>query len=233
MLTKGIEEGKMFQITVQPFTVFGYGLKMGPVLVRTPYAKLKAPEFSVSINKKSHYIDASLQITPHPTAITYALRYGKSLTKSLPLVGEKITLLPANFTRGAIRIQPFLWHYFGLSIQSPDGRWSKENSKWLQGPLKGYTGFSNAPDSIVLLWSQIDENVNPDTYMVSFKASDEIIPSNVLVKNSKETGSARIKIGSLRADTTYDFEIRNGDAKCDKTKSFQLSVKTKAKDIEP
>ena len=117
-------------------------------------------------------------------------------------------------------------------MQGDDGRWSQENFKWLRGPLQGYSGISNAPDSVTLFWSQIDQDTNPDTYLVSFKASDELTKSKILVRNENNLGYTRAQIGSLRADTMYDFEISKGDAKCDSLKKIGFSVKTMSKERE-
>ena len=214
---------------MQPFTAYGYGFKLGPVLVNTPTVRIEAPEFTVAVDENSITYDAILAIEPSQAANAYALRFGKGFAKSLPVRNEKVTLLSSDFTSGNIKIEPFLWHYFGLSMQSAVGRWSQERSKWLRGPLQGYTGFSNSPHSVTLLWSQIDPSENPDTYIVAFRATDDITKSEILVNNNKKLGFTRIKIGALRDDTMYDFEIRNGDANCDKRKRIKLSVKTKAK----
>ena len=186
----------------------------------------------VSIDKDSLHYEALLTVERPEQGKAYALRFGKSVTKSLPVIDEKVTLLSPNFSGGYIRIEPFLWHYFGLSVQGGDGRWSQENFKWLRGPLHGYSGISSAPDSVSLFWSQINRETNPDEYLVSFKASDEFTKSKILVRNENKLGYSRVQIGSLRGDTMYHFEVSNGDAKCDSLKKIRFSVKTMSKKRE-
>jgi len=229
VLTSGIEEGKTYRITVRPYTVFGYGPAIGPVFVKTPSSSITPPEFTVSLDSSSIHYDALLNITSDARGKAYALRFGYSMTKSLPILEEKLMLLPSTYSHGSVRIRPFLWHYFGLSVQGTDGRWSQENFKWLRGPLHGYTGFSTANDSVTLFWSPVDQNIKPDAYLVSFRASDELVKSRILVRNRSKLGYSRIKLGSLRDDTMYDFEIKGKDPKCDASKTIRLSVKTKPK----
>ena len=229
IVTKGVKAGRTYRITVQAFTTYGYSEEIGPVLVKVPSATIQPPDFAVQFDESSLSYDALLSIGPSKKVKGYAFRFGKSFTKSLPVINEKVVQLPADFTVGTVKIDPFLWHYFGVSAQGHDGRWSRENFQWLRGPQKGYTGFSSTPDSVVLLWSPIDQKFNTDYYVVSFKASDELVQSDISVHNDTTVGYARIKIGSLREDTVYDFEISNEGAKCDKWKTFNLSVKTKAR----
>ena len=232
LLTKGIKEGKTYRIKVLPFTIYGYGQVIGPVLVNTPFATISPPEFMVSVDKNSIHHEALLTLLTDGKGKGFALRYGKTVAKSLPVFEEQFTLLPSNFSSRKFKIEPFLWHYFGLSVQGVDGHWSRENFKWLRGPLQGYTGLSTSPDSIILFWSEIDQNVNPDTYAVSFRASDELTKSKIILKNEQNLGYSRIKIASLREDTMYNFEISSGDAKCEKFKTIRLSVKTRSGEHE-
>ena len=230
MLTSGIEEGNTYRITVRPYTIFGYGPAIGPVFVKTPLASIAPPKFMVSLDSSSIRYDALLTVASDTRNKAYALRYGYSITKSFPILEEKLTFLPSNYSHGSIRIRPFLWHYFGLSMQGTDDRWSQENFKWLRGPLHGYTGFSTAHDSVTLFWSPVDSKIKSDAYVVSFKASDELVKSKVLVRSKSKLGYSRIKLGSLKDNTIYDFEIRSKDPKCDASKTIRLSVKTKPKE---
>ena len=218
---------KTYEITVQSFTLQGYGQKMGPIFVTIPVEIITPPEFTVKTLNNTLYSSAVFEIPPQENVAAFALRVGKSLSKRLPIFDEKVTLLPSTFKGGNIRTEPFMWHFFGLSMRGEDGRWSRERSRWLRGPLKGYTAYSKRPNSVTLIWSQIDPIGDGDFYTVSFKGADDIKRSKITVKNNKERGYTRITVGALRSGSTYDFVINDANADCDGKKTFKTSIKAK------
>ena len=218
---------KTYEITVQSFTLQGYGQKMGPIFVTIPVEGITPPEFTVKTLNDTLYNSVVFEIPPQENVAAFALRVGKSLSKRLPIFDEKVTLLPSSFKGGNIQIEPFMWHFFGLSMRGEDGRWSRERSQWLRGPLKGYTAYSKRPNSVTLIWSQIDPTGDGDFYTVSFKGADDVKESKITVKNNKERGYTRITVGALRSGSTYDFVIKDASADYDDKKTFKTSIKAK------
>ncbi|XP_065070007.1 sortilin-related receptor-like [Rhopilema esculentum] len=227
LLTNGVKESTTYRIIIQSFSIHGYGRKIGPIMVTTAKAAVKPPQFTVSTADNSLYHEAFLKISDTGKAKAYALRVGRSLVKSFPFSSEKVVLLPADFSEGAVRIKPLLWYYFGMSLQSNDGRWSQESFKWVRGPPTGYTAFSDSPNSVTLLWSRIDSSNDTENYIVSFKDENDLKPSEIEVKRQRDRDFTIITINSLREATTYDFRIRNAGENCDPTKQIRLSVKTR------